>query len=139
MISRFVSLGPTLGSTTTVQSLLGILSLPLSLSALCPLTCSLSVSVSLKINREKGKHLLTQQDEEGPPCRLPLMSVRRVFYGPTECNQPMDHAFAVEGDCGGLTACPSFLCVLFVGHMVPSGMIWKLERGHSGTLLSFPT
>ena len=45
-ISGFLSSSPALGSVLTVQSLLGTLSLPFSL----PLTCSPSLSLSLKIN-----------------------------------------------------------------------------------------
>ena len=44
-LTQFMSLSPTLGSALSVQSLLGILSLPLSL----PLPCS--CSHALKINK----------------------------------------------------------------------------------------
>ena len=47
MISQFVGSSPTSGSSLTVWSLLGILSLSL------PYSCSLSLSLSLKINKLK--------------------------------------------------------------------------------------
>ena len=49
MISWFVSLSPALGSARIAPSLLGILSLPLSLPL--PHSCSLSLSLSKQINK----------------------------------------------------------------------------------------
>ena len=60
MISRLAALSPRSGSVLTALSLIGILSLPLS--ALPPTILSLSLSLSLKIN----KHL--KKEKEGRLC-----------------------------------------------------------------------
>ena len=55
VISRFVGSSPASGSALTVRSLLGNLSLPHSLHTTPPLVCSLSLSLSLKINEHLKK------------------------------------------------------------------------------------
>ena len=56
LISRFVGLSPTSGSTLTVQGLLGILSPPLSL----PLPCLCSLNQSVKLQSINQSNLKTE-------------------------------------------------------------------------------
>ena len=63
MISQLVRLSPTLGSALRAQSLLGILSFPLSLALPC--SCSLSLSRSLSLLNKLKKKKKRKGSERG--------------------------------------------------------------------------
>ena len=80
MVLWFMSSSPTLGSTLTVQNLLGILSISLPLPCACLLSPSLSLSLSQNKNKNKNKNKNTQPETSGIRIQSSHPSHPLTFY-----------------------------------------------------------